>query len=332
LTHKKIGNQIVLYTSSETVDNMQEAESSEESYIDTGENNTFSEIVEPTIETRYKLDTVFLKDTIYRVDTIRIIDTVFIKPEKPEKQEPAKIKELPVDFFQQESNREKGWAGAIYVAPVLSDFSMVENDVTFSLRSYALGIDAIKLLNRWNFSMGLRFSYYGQKLDQQYETTTGGNYQTDTIDIYYTIVDTDTSWYYVTDSTWIPLDSRQYNYDRSNAIGYLELNLSASYDFYYNSNIRLYGKIGAQVGGLVYKNGIAIPDENHLDGISFADLNFNASFALSVSAGMKLRLVDQMDFMMEPYYLKYFNQYIKEHSYDNKLNAFGLKFGLIYYF
>ena len=77
----------------------------------------------------YEIDTIYIQDTIFRIDTIRISDTVFIEKEKPEKQTPSKIKDLPVDFFQKETNRDKGWAGDIFVAPLLSDFSLVKSNV-----------------------------------------------------------------------------------------------------------------------------------------------------------------------------------------------------------
>ena len=193
-------------------------------------------------------------------------------------------------------------------------------------------MDAVKLVNRWNFSFGLRLSHFSQQFTQQYSVNTGGNYQTDTIDIYYTVVETDTSWYYVTDSSWIPLDSKEYNYERSNAVGYLEVNAAASYDFYKSANLRIYGKIGGQLGWMMYKDGIAIPDEEHAEGIPFSDLQFNTTYGFLAGLGLKSRMTDRMDFNAELYYVRYFNQLVKEYEFDNKLNAIGLKIGLIYYF
>jgi opacity protein-like surface antigen len=136
----------------------------------------------------------------------------------------------------------------------------------------------------------------------------------------------------VTDSTWIPIDNKEYNYEKSNTIGYLELKASATYDFYKTSNLRIYGKIGGQIGWLIYKNGIAIPDNDHKAGIEFSDLQFNIAYALSFGAGLKSKVTDKMDFVTELYYSRYFNQLVKEFEYNNKLNAIGLKIGLIYYF
>jgi hypothetical protein len=327
LKNKRIGNQLVIYHPAEDIEIDQDI-------IKNIDENTTLNTISPSTEivSSFEIDTIYLQDTILRIDTVRITDTVFIEKQKPEKPSSSKIKDLPVDFFQKETNRDKGWAGGVFIAPVLSDFSLVKNNVTFSLRNFSLGMEAVKLVNRWNFYIGLRYSHYSQQFTQQYSVVTGGNYQTDTIEIYYTIVETDTSWYYVTDSSWIPLDSKEYNYERSNAIGCFELNIAVSYDFYKSANLRVYGKMGGQIGWLLYKNGMAIPDEVHTDGVDFRDLQFNSTFALSAGLGLKSRMTDRLDFNTELYYIRYFNQLVKEYEYDNKLNAIGLKFGLIYYF
>ena len=327
LTHKLIGKQTVIYHSEDDQvipgeETLGKLEESYDEIIIVDEN--------PVGITGFEIDTIYIQDTIFRIDTIRISDTVFIEKEKPEK--PPKLKEIPVDFFQTETDRDQGWAMGFFVAPMLSDFSLVKNDVSFTLRNFSLGIDAIKLLNRWNFSIGLHFSHFGQRFSQQYSKTTGGIYQTDTVDVYYTVVDIDTSWYYVTDSSWIPLESRDYNYENTNTIGYLGLNASVAYDFYKSSKLRIYGKLGGQVGWTVYKNGIAIPDEEHAEGINFSDLKFNTAYSASLGAGLKYKITKDLDFNTELYYSRYFNQLVKEYEYDNRLNVIGLKIGIVYYF
>ena len=329
LTHKLIGKQTVIYHSKDDkiilgAEVLEDPQEKETEIIVVDENHTGM--------TGYELDTIYIQDTILRIDTIRITDTVFIEKEKPEKQTQPKIKEIPVDFFQTETDRDKGWAMDFFVAPVLSDFSLVKNDVSFTLRNFSLGIDAIKLVNRWNFSIGLHFTHFGHRFSQQYSKTTGGVYQTDTVDVYYTVIDIDTSWYYVTDSSWIPLESTDYNYEKTNTIGYLGLNASATYDFYKSSKLRIYGKLGGQIGWAVYKNGIAIPDEEHAEGINFSDLQFNTAYAASLGAGLKYKISKDLDFNIELYYSRYFNQLVKEYEYENKLNVIGLKIGMVYYF
>lgn len=333
LTFKIIGNQIVLFKAdSANIESSEEADSGEVS-IDESDGTTLTEALAPAVEISYMLDTVFLRDTIYRVDTIRIIDTVFVEPEKPDKPEPSKIKELPVDYFQFGAERDKGWAMSIFAAPVISDFSMVSGQKDFSLRSFSLGLEAVKLLERWNINLGVRLSQFGQHFTQQYSVNEGGYYSTDTVDTYYTVINTDTSWFYVTDSSWVPIENMEYSYDKRNTLGYLEFNLSASYDIYRSEKLRWYLKAGGQLSLLIYKNGIAISGEDQADAQDFNDLEFNElNYAFTVGSGIKYKLSDKVDFNTELYYTGYLNQLIPDYSMDTKFNAIGLKLGLLIYF
>jgi hypothetical protein len=333
LAYKQIGNQIVLFKADRVNAETPEDEIREEANTEVSEGDTMAEVVVPAVEMSYRLDTVFLMDTVYRVDTLRIIDTVFIEPEKPEKQEPSKIKELPVDYFQFGAERDKGWAMNIYAAPVVCDFSLVNGQKAFSLRSFSIGIDAVKLLERWNISLGARLSQFGQQFTQQYSVNMGGFYDTDTVDTYYTVINTDTSWYYVTDSSWVPVENREYSYDKVNKLGFLEFNLSASYDIYKSEKIRWYLKAGGQLSLLIYKNGIAIPGEDQAEVTDFDDIEFNYwNYSVTIGTGLKYKMADKVDFNTELYYAGYLNQLVPDYTMDTKFNAIGLKLGLIFYF
>ncbi len=288
---------------------------------------------QPVLLTEYVLDTVFLHDTIVRIDTIRIMDTVFIEKEKPQKQTPTKIKELPVDYFQPEKIRDKGWAMGVYAAPVMDDFSLVKGQKSFSLRSFSLGVDALKMLKRWNITFGLRLTQFNHRFNQEYSHYDGGFYATDTVDIYYTVIDFDTAWYYVTDSSWVPLEMREYNYQRTNTLGYLGLNVSASFDLYKSTKMRLYLKAGGQIDLLIYNNGLAIYGNDQEKATDFNDMNFNkVNYTVTAGAGLKYQIADQVDFNTEIYYMRYFNEVVTDFPESTRINAVGLKLGLVFYF
>lgn len=288
---------------------------------------------QPVLQTKYVLDTILLHDTILRIDTIRITDTVFVEKEKPQKQTPAKVKEIPVDFFQPEAIRDKGWAVGIFAAPLLDDFSMVKDQKSFSLRSFSLGVDALKLLKRWNVQFGLRLTQFDHRFSQQYSDNEGGFFDTDTIDTYYTVTDVDTTWYYVTDSTWVPVEIREYNYQHTNTLGYLVFNLSASFDIFQSKKTRVYLKAGGEAALLIYKDGLAIFSDNPKETTDFDELDFNSiNYAVSVGAGVKYRLADKLDFNTELYYSRYMNDLVPDAPLDTHINAIGLKLGLVFYF
>jgi len=333
LKYKQIGNQIVLYQSEEKPVENSKTETFEGEQPNSSEEKIISGLIGAGTILEYKLDTIYLKDTIFRVDTIRMTDTVFIEKTKPENPAPAKIKKIPVDFFQPGMVRDQGWAMDVFAAPLLSDFSLVDGQKSFTLRSFSLGFDAIKLLNRWNIAAGMRLTQFNQRFTQQYTQKEGGFYATDTIDAYYTVIDLDTAWYYVTDSAWVPLQTQQYNYEQKNTLGYLELNFSASYDLYQSPKTRVYLKAGGQVSFLIYNNGIAIPDKNNSEGVDFDQLQFNTiNYSFLLGAGFKYRLTDKTDFYSEFYYSGYLNSLVPDFPVSTNINAIGLKFGLVFYF
>jgi len=326
IKHKQIGNQIVLYRDADVAQVVKEEPNNPP--LTPAELNE-----EPVVQVNYKIDTIVLYDTLLRIDTIRETDTVYLEKEKPKKISQSKIKDIPVDFFQPGNQRDNGWALGVFAAPLLSDFSLVSGESSFSLRSFSIGVDAIKLLNRWKFTFGARLTHFNQKFNQHYIEMEGGFYSTDTIDTYYTVIESDTSWYFVTDSSWIPFESREYNYKQSNSLGYLEFNLSASYDLFQNQKIRFYIKAGGQLDLLIYHNGIAVPDKNHTEGINFSELQFNTiNYSVLAGLGIKYKIAANMDLNSELYYSRYLNSLVKDFPVKSQINAIGLKVGLVFYF
>jgi|GEM_PF-459039 len=341
---KKIGNQIVIF---------QNSSKAQEPVVAPVPVVTIKE--EPKIITEYittsVYDTVFVTDTLVKyitdtlikfktdtliqikTDTVFLVDTVFVEKEKPKKPQPNKIKEIPIDYFNKQELRESGWSGGIYIAPILSDFSLVREEDKITIRSFSLGAEVTKIQNNWNFKANLQLTHFGEKFNHSYIFTDGGFFVTDTIDEYYTVVQNDTTYYYVTDSTWKPVDSQEYNYAINNRIGLLEIGLSVSYDFYTSQNARFYGRLGANIGFIIYSNGFALPYPEQPEGVDFADLSFaTQSISAVAGIGMKYRINKHFDFNPEIYYSKYFNNIVEDYPASTKITGIGVKFGLIYYF
>ncbi len=328
---KVIGNQVVIFRSTSTPQDFEKENTSQPPLA--------SEAATATVITRYitrpVYDTIIITDTIieFKTDTVFVYDTVLIEKEKPKKPQNNRVKEIPVDYFNKELSRESGWAGNIFAGPIISDFSLVSQEKNFNVRNFSLGIELTKLHNNWNFTGGMKLTHFSERFDHSYSVQEGGFFVTDTIDEYYTVSNNDTSYFYVTDSTWKPVNNQEYNYAVKNRIGMLEFALSVSYDFYANKNVRVYGKLGAQVGFIIYKNGIALPDLNQPEGVNFADLNFAAqSFSGFAGIGLKYRMSSKFDFNPEVYYLRYFNEIVTDYPKSTIISGVGIKIGLIYYF
>jgi opacity protein-like surface antigen len=191
----------------------------------------------------------------------------------------------------------------------------------------------LKLLKRWNLQFGVRLTQFDHRFTQQYSQNEGGFYDTDTIDTYYTVTDLDTTWYYVTDSSWVPVEIREYNYQHTNTLGYLVFNLSVSFDLYQDKKIRVYLKAGGELDLLMYRDGLAVFGDDQKETTDFDELDFNTTnYAISVGTGLKYRLADKLDFNTELYYTRHLNDLVPDVPLDTKINAVGLKLGLVFYF
>ncbi len=330
-TYKQVGNQIVIYKDKSGNDSSQQVE---ENSNDTHTSVTLIPL-QNNIPDEPIIDTIYIQDTIVKMitDTIRITDTLFVEKEKPAKPATTKIKDIPVDYFNPMASRENGWSAGVFFAPIASDFSLASQSNTWSISNYSFGVEVSKIFNKLNISGGLKLTHFGEKFNNTYNVTDGGYFVTDTVDEYYTVSQTDTVWYYITDSTWKPVDSHEYSYNINNRIGYLEFTLSLSYDFYSSRKLRLYVEAGAQAGVLIYSTGLAIPDANEPSGIDFADLNFNSpSYSMLAGVGIKYRINEYLDFNSELYYFQNFNEVVIDYPLDKKISGAGLKLGLIYYF
>ncbi len=282
------------------------------------------------LDTLIFTDTLILHDTLVQYDTIRRIDTVFIRKEKSK---PRKTKSFPVDYFQQQESRENGWSGEIFYAPILTNFTLTNEKNSYSLRSFTLGASASQLSKSWDFSFGFQLAHFANRFNRSQTVTQGGFFRADTIDTYYTVTANDTNWYFVTDSTWQPLQSYQSNYDRTNRIGYFEVNGSVAYTFFVNKKIRFYTKIGGQMSIPLYQKGMAVIKPGDLEMKDFNTLHFGSPlFSALIGTGGKYRLNRSFDFRTEIFYVYYFHPMVQDIPVRSKPNALGIKMGLIYYF
>ena len=327
-TFKQVGNQIVIYKDKSKSRFLPEEKKIEVVAVD----NTA--IIIPFQDEAFLIplsDTVFIQDTIIKIqtDTIRIIDTVFVE------------RELAIDTltksslksFNANEVREDGWSATAFFAPVLSGFSLANTDRAFDVRNFSMGVEVSRIKDKWNFIGGLKLTHFAEKFNHSYSITEGGFFVTDTVDQYYTIVQSDTSWFYVTDSTWKPANYNEYNYNINNRLGYLELAALVSYNFYSSGKINIYGKAGIQMSVLIYKSGLAIPNESKPSGVDFADLSFKSpAFSFLVGAGIKYRINEHIDFNPELYYFRGFNQAVNDYPIEKRISGLGIKIGVTYYF
>jgi len=326
--YKQIGNQVVIFRKKEDSENVNEDQ-------EVTDQPVVVIATQDIIPAKIVYDTIVIRDTLIQVfvDTLRVTDTVFVE-KVVYQQEIANLNKIDsTDSFNPETARLQGWSATAFFAPVISGFSMADNDNSLDIRNYSMGIAVSKAYDKLNISGSFKLTHFGESFNNTYNITEGGFYRTDTVDKYYTVVDTDTSWYYVTDSLWQPSDFKQYNYNVKNKIGYLDFAIGASYVFYTHKEFKFYGTAGLQMSILIYQSGLAIPDPKNPESVSFADLSFSSpNFLYLVGAGAKYEITDRIDFNPELYYFRAFNQAVDDYPLDKKVSGLGLKFGLTYYF
>lgn len=289
-------------------------------------------------------DTIIQYETITRFDTLVIRDTIIIEKEVPRDRRPDLIK-ISQDIFRFEPNREDGWAISFHYGQYYGGFNtsasqnnssllaVVDNSESNSFRNFSLGSELLLNKNKWTFSAGIQLTGFATRIQYHDVQTVGGYFQTDTISWYYTVVQNDTSWIPVTDSTYLPLDRREVNYNQLNRLGYLDLMIGAAYTFYSNNNFSVFvnSKLGNSL--LIYHNGILLQDAHDFPGQEYDPNDFkNSLLYYQFGAGMRYKAGNWFDIFSEFGARWYFESALNEYPIDKKYFMLGIKAGLIYYF
>ena len=292
-----------------------------------------------------KTDTLILRDTIRQTDTLVIRDTIRIFTEKPNDGRRAKIKDIRADIFNQDARRNNGQGLEVFYgrAYLWSDFksSNAESDQLASLwndalkpsfRSQNIGIRWYKNSNKWFFAAGLTYYDFAQSFKHDRIVSTGGFYELDTLDSYYSISGNDTSWVHVLDSVYVPLESSKSSYETINRLGMLQLGVDIGYRIAQIPGVGFYGKTGVGVSTFLYKKGYGFSRENDYEVIDLKELGFSPiifDFRLGVLA--KMRISDELDLVPELNWRLQLNNMFDDYPIQAKPTSIGINIGLIYY-
>lgn len=289
-------------------------------------------------------DTLLLRDTIIRVDTVFIHDTILIEKEVPRTIKPERPSPLREGMFRFEPDRNNGWSIMPFYSHMLA-FNKLKsgngNNELLRLTNEAesdwwlnqsFGADVKIAQKKWHITSGLNYTRFTNRFNYNYSLTQGGFFRKDTTDIYYTIPLTDTVWHYVTDSTWVPVSSQEYTYNRLNRLGYIEIPLSFGYNIYSDLNIRFWVNAGINLGFLVNKDGAAIQDNHEYTGIEFNEIDFKpVVLSYAFAAGMRYRVNEWVDVEAGLYYRQHLQSVLRNSTLEKQIGALGVKVGIVYY-
>ncbi len=285
-------------------------------------------------------DTVFVvkevHDTIRLTDIVVKIDTVYQKIQTPVGSEDifhvVLANELtPVYKFDVGISGTIFLPHAIYSAPPLYNDKLKEYKESFSNKTFSgsAGIDLRVSYNRFTCGVGAILTLHSQKLDYNYLVQNGGYYLKDTLDPYYTLNGSDTTWYYIVDSAYVPVDNELFNYKINNHIKYLELPITVQYNIGYRSML-LFIKGGIIPGFFVGSDGQQIMLDNN--GIQSMNEMKTKSMVLSyiAGAGIAIPLGRKTTFSTALSYRNHFSSIYKDFPIDTRFSSIGISTGIIY--
>lgn len=289
-------------------------------------------------------DTLILTDTVVRTDTLLMRDTIYLEKEVIRYHRP-RLKAFSKDFFKTEPNRNDGFSLAFFYGQYyggsrsssVQEYSellaLTKESESISFRKFSLGGDLNYSMSKWTLSAGLELSGFSNRFKYNYIQSTGGYFQTDTISWYYNVIEADTTWIAVTDSSYLPLDKKEVLYNQLNRLGFLDLQAGVAYSYFSNESFRLYLKAAFSYSFLIYSDGILLQDKPGYLGIAYSEVDFTKGlFSYQFGTGLSYMAGNSFDIFAEAAYKSYSSKLINDYPIDKRYFGIGLKLGLIYYF
>lgn len=343
ITFHAIGNQLVLYRGNIPEPDPQQAKSvlAEKPAV---------KLVHDTVY-RTRTDTVFIHttDTItktvntVRVDTVRLTDTV-IRYHTQKANKRFKNPFANSNMRQQKFSENNGFytgafiealpGGPHYKAATSGDaaYTLLMKEASNPRKGdFSAGI----IIGYDNYKLGVRsgigITRLGERFDYTYNKVTGGFFRTDTLTRYYTLHGSDTAWFYITDSTWIPKETKEYRYKSTNSYHYIDIPLNVKYRLLQNDFAELYALGGVTGSFLAGHNALAIAagDEQNAGWIEKAQLS-PLVLSLQAGAGGVINLGGKVGVMGEISYRGLLSNQFKNMPVKKTFNMAGIRFGVFY--
>ncbi len=282
-------------------------------------------------DTMQVIRTVMRYDTIVRYDSIVRVDTVF----------DIKYKGYEIKWPKFKDN---GW----FISPSLDygfafisqniDKTLAEGNISVNLlpsSDFTIALDGGYKKNRLAFGISLSYNTLRYRFQLDETIFTGDYYVNDTLDSYYVVHPNigDTAYYYILDSTYIPLETTTNTFRDVNRHDYLGLGIFASFDIYRNAHFRLFTKVQATVGFLTHAEGSTIKQGQIIgNSLTINELK-PTKFAYQIGLGGAWKVANRIELIPEIYFMKNVGTLFKDESPINMQTRFlKLRLGLTYYF
>lgn len=289
-------------------------------------------------------DTVFITDTIVKTETQILRDTIVIERFTVRSGNVPRPVRLMREVLSIDLNQTERWAFSIHYTHMLfyrqisnpglpdNDFQRIADSEGLSFRNFGLGAEMRFNTGNLTLTSGISFHSFSNRFSYQEIITRGGFNKIDTLDVFYTLLQNDTIWKYITDTTYIPLESEETFYDRMNHKGFLELNVGGIYNILNTNQYSLFIKGGVHAGIPVWLSGNTINNAGELPATPLEKENVNNMlWAYRAGTGIRFKLSEWNDIYAETYYKRYINDVITNYPVEQRINGLGLQIGIIYY-
>jgi len=357
ILYHEIGNQLVIYrnTREETVPSAEPARAvlAEKNAINTAQ-FTAKVLPFPEHDTVFftrrdtlivsRTDTLIKKDTLILHDTIIHRDTVFV--EKTNKAQKTFRNTDPRfdrnSMKNQKFKRNNGFYGGISYEQFLgtagykassaqsgSLSDLMKGSVSATAMNYSVGLSAGYDYLRLGIRSGLSYTRLGEAFQYSFIQQEGGFYKKDTVEKYYTLSGSDTSWYFVTDSSWVNSNSKKYTYKNPNSYRYVEIPFMLKFRVFQGDNAEIYG-IGGIIAGMYFggKALIILEDADHtVTWTSSLQMN-PVVISWQAGAGTAINFSNRLGVFAELLYRKQLSNQYRNYAVQKKFELLNIKTGI----
>jgi len=344
IVFREMGNQIVLYRGDPSMlplEPNQQLIKSKPQILQTSKKNPDTVFV-------YQLDTLILKktDTVFRNitmvhrDTVLRRDTVYVD---------RKMHKLPSAIFfndtictdalaQSKNFAKRGFYLGLYAetlsgnttfknkAPDPNDYFDEMKQANSGIRfNYSVGLTGNYRFHKWGLGIGAGLMTTGEKFNYAFLIESGGFFKKDTVEKYYTLTGIDTTWYYITDSTWIPKDQKKYSYRYSNSYTYFDIPFTFKHTFWQGHKTEFYLMAGGNASILIKVDAMRVgSDGKSVAMIGRSDLN-PILFSWKIGLGSEIQLNSKTNLSLEIVYRKQTNGQYKDMVIDKRYSMLSYR-------
>lgn len=288
--------------------------------------------------TEIRTDTIVRTDTVLKYDTVYIMRTVTHNNPIPGSAIFPDQTSLPKEQIRDlavEAGLSLTWyiPTAEFTAgqPFSNKLEQYRSAYSGNLLSGSVNLDLRVKYARFSLETGVSFAGLNQKFNYGYEVKTGGYFLKDTLDIYYTIPEGDTTWFYVLDSTYLPVDVKDFRYKTGIHHKFIEVPLALQYS-HPAGRLLIYGKAGIIASVHAGNKGFYIlPEEEGVGEIATLETR-PVVFSLLLGAGVLFPLNQYLTISTGAVYRRQLQGMYQNFPIETRFSAIGINAGIIYKF